>query len=357
MKLSDFATKLTASNNFIKASFGGFAGSGKTRTASEFIIGAYKLLGLKEPILIIDNEKGSRFLIPLFEEAGIKTLVKDTVNLADVLEAFNFLQNGEIGFLFIDSLTKVYYQFVKDYRKKNNRPNMAMQDWGKVIPSWQEQFADVFVNLDGSCVFTGRGGYEYAYVENPDTHKKEFVRDGVKMKLAGETPFEPDLNVWMELNQKIENDELKIWREGQIMKDRSALIDGKTFRNPKFEDFKPVVEYLLGVEKGTVLKASNDVNLAPTEEWNNKRELREIEIEKIKAVFDKHGFGTSKEDKQLKVLISEKIFGTSSGTEIEKMHLETLEARRIDLEAFFEFWIDADDKKSYIEGYKTEEKF
>jgi len=37
--------------------------------------------------------------------------------------------------------------------------------------------------------------------------KKEFSKSGVKMKLAGETPFEPDLNVWMELQQEIKDGE------------------------------------------------------------------------------------------------------------------------------------------------------
>jgi hypothetical protein len=36
MKLSQFASNLVSRNHFIKASFGGFQGSGKTRTATEF---------------------------------------------------------------------------------------------------------------------------------------------------------------------------------------------------------------------------------------------------------------------------------------------------------------------------------
>ncbi len=72
MKLTDFATDLVAKNHFVKASFGGFQGSGKSRTAGDFIIGVYKELKLSKPILIIDNEKGSRFLINRFKKAGIK---------------------------------------------------------------------------------------------------------------------------------------------------------------------------------------------------------------------------------------------------------------------------------------------
>ena len=113
MKLTDFASPLVAGNSFVKASFGGFAGSGKTRTASEFIVGAYKDLGCSKPVLIIDNEKGSRFLVPFFAKANVPAMVKETVHLADILSAFDFLKAGEIDFLFIDTLTKVWYQYVR----------------------------------------------------------------------------------------------------------------------------------------------------------------------------------------------------------------------------------------------------
>lgn len=128
MKLSDFASELKSSNHFIKASFGGFQGSGKTRTTTEFLIGAYKKMACSKPVLFIDNEKGSRFLIPMLKKHKIPVIVKDTTNLSDVIEALNFLDKKEIDFLFIDSLTKIYYKYIKDYRIKNKRSFMSLMD-------------------------------------------------------------------------------------------------------------------------------------------------------------------------------------------------------------------------------------
>ncbi|MCB0746264.1 MAG: hypothetical protein KDC90_02270, partial [Ignavibacteriae bacterium] len=119
MNLQHFASDLKSQNHFIKASFGGFQGSGKTRTATEFLIGAYKELKCTKPVLFLDNEKGSRFLIPLLKKNKIPVMVKDTTNLADVIQALQYLENNEIDFLFIDSLTKIYYKFIKDYKVKN----------------------------------------------------------------------------------------------------------------------------------------------------------------------------------------------------------------------------------------------
>lgn len=326
MNLSDFATPLAAKNNFIKASFGGFAGSGKTRTMTEFTIGAYKDLGCKKPILIIDNEKGSRFLIPHFQKAGIETLVKDTLELADVLKAFEYLNNGDIDFLFIDSLTKIWYKYVRDYKKKNRRTFMTLQDWGKILPAWQEEFADKFVELSGNCVFTGRGGYTYDMEENDETGKKEFAKSGVKMKMAGETPFEPDLNVWMDVQQTMdEGGKPKIWREALVMKDRSALIDGKTFKNPTYKAFQPVVKYLLDAPKGEVAGSTDTTNLAPHEEYNSRKAKRDQLAEEIKGQFDLMGMGTGKEEKKIKAHLCKAIFSTTSMSAIEKMDLAGLE--------------------------------
>jgi len=325
MELKDFATKIAAENSFVKVSIGGFAGSGKTRTGTEFIIGCYKLMKCKKPILIIDNEKGSRFLVPTFKKAGIECLIKETVSLPDVLKAFEYLNNGEISFLFIDSLTKIWYKYVNDYKAKNNKVFMYLQDWGKVLPAWQDEFANRFVELTGNCVFTGRGGYTYDMEENEDSGKKEFIKSGVKMKMAGETPFEPDLNVWMEIAQEIKDGKPSIWREALIMKDRSGIIDGQVFVNPTFKDFRPFVEFLINIDKGAVAKVSDDQNIAPKEEYNDRKQRRDALNEKIKGEFDKRGFGTSKEDKSIKAIILEKCFNTISGTEIENMSIENLE--------------------------------
>jgi hypothetical protein len=355
MKLENFATQIKADNTFIKASFGGFAGSGKSRTGAEFIIGTYKLMKLTKPILFIDNEKGSRFLIPQFKGAGIETMIKQTVQLADILTAFDLVDAGEVDFLFIDSLTKVWYNFIEQYKEKNHKTFMTLQDWGKVLPDWQLKFAERFIRMNGNCVFTGRGGYTYEMEENDETHKKEFVKSGVKMKMAGETPYEPDLNIWMTAIQEMEDSKPKIWREALIMKDRSGLIDGQTFVNPTFKDFAPVIEYIIGCEIGEISGASSTENLAASETYSDKKDRREIVIEKIGNEFIRAGFSTSNEHKQFKVLISEKIFGTNSSKEFEKLHVDFLEIRYEELKRFMLAWPDVTDPKAYIEGFKIQE--
>jgi hypothetical protein len=300
MKLEDFATDLAAGNRFVKAGFGGMAGAGKSRTATDFVIGSYQDLGYTKPIMVIDNEKGSRFLIPQFKRANIRAILKETTSLDDVLTAFDFLRAGEIDFIFIDSLTKVWYRYCREYLEKNRKVFMELQDWGKLLPKWQETFSDVFVQAQGSIVFTGRGGFSYEKEEDTvdergKVKKGQFVKSGVKMKLAGETPFEPDLNIWMEQKQEIDGDgTLRTWRESQIMKDRSGLLDGKVFKNPTYTDLQPFVRYLVDVPTGAVAGESSGRNLAPGESYEgyDRRRKAEVALDEIKEeILKHHGHG------------------------------------------------------------------
>lgn len=336
MKLDDFAGELVASNKFVKAGFGGMAGAGKSKTASEFVIGAYQDLGYTKPVLVIDNEKGSRFLIPQFRAAKVPVRVKDTTSLSDVLTAFDFLRDGEIQFLFIDSLSKVWYRYVRQYMEDNRRKFMELSDWGKVLPSWQETFADRFVAAEGSIVFTGRGGFSYEKEEDEvdertgKVKKGQFVKSGVKMKVAGETPFEPDLNLWMEQHQEMGANGLEVWREAQVMKDRSGLIDGKTFRNPTYEMLRPFVRYLVDVPTGAVAGETNGDSLAPSENFESfdRKRKKEIALEEVREEFVRLHPSQSADDKSARAALMEELFGTRSWTAVENKPLEAIERGR-----------------------------
>lgn len=336
MKLEDFASGLVASNKFVKASFGGMAGAGKSKTATDFVIGSYQDLGYTKPVLVIDNEKGSRFLIPQFKAAGIPVSVKDTTSLDDVLTAFEFLRNGDIQYLFIDSLSKVWYRYVRQYMEDNRRRFMELQDWGKILPAWQETFADRFVSAEGSIVFTGRGGFTYEK-EDDETDERtgkvkkgQFVKSGVKMKVAGETPFEPDLNLWMERQEDIGPEGLRVWREAHIMKDRSGILDGQTLRNPTYEMLRPFVKYLVDVPTGAIAGETSGASLAPSENFESfdRKRRKEIALEEIQAEIVKLYPNQDAASKASKAELIEELFGTRSWTAVEGKSVDKLELAR-----------------------------
>jgi len=359
MKLNEFAKSLISKNHFIKASFGGFQGSGKTRTAFEFIVGAYKQMKLEKPVLIIDNEKGARFLIPSFKKHNIPAIAKETTSLKDVQDAFKFVQSGEVSFLFIDSLTKVYYRYIKDYREANRRKFMTLQDWGKILPLWNEEFSEKFVQTEGNIVFTGRGGFEYEKEEDTKdengvvTEKGSFVKSGFKMKIAGETPYETDLNVWMSSDDIYKDGKPNKEIYAYVLKDRSDCFNGKIFLFPTFKNFKPIIDFIQGLPVGEIAEETAG-NIIPTEkEYYERQLMKKIESEKIEAVFELNNLGSprSADEKKLKTMIIQKIFGTTSKTEIEKLDGPKLNFLRQELEEFFTEYNTREDKAEFIESY------
>ncbi len=76
-------------------------------------------------------------------------------------------------------------------------------------------------------------------------------------------------------------------------------------------------------------------------------------MEKISGLFDKYGLTGSigKEQKQLKAEIIEKIFGTLSMTEIEKMHPETLTEKSNTLSVLLKEISTEDDKLAAVKAF------
>lgn len=346
MKLSEFASPLIAESNSIKVAFGGEAGSGKTYTAITFMIGAYKDMKCTKPILYLDNEKGSKFTKPLFDKSKIPVFVKQTGSLRDVQEAFSLLDKGEVEFVFIDSLSRIYKNFVEEYKAKNKITFMALLHWGRILPIWDKEFTDRYVKLNGNIIFTGRGGYTWTKDEDTKNDMGETIEKGqmhkenVKLKLPTESAYEPDFIVWMTGYSKPKDGKLDIVHQAQVIKDRSALLDGKVFENPTYADFKPFISFMNKLKLGDVSvegEKSGDLipNGADRMYWERK-EKSEIFLEKIKAMFDKFGIsGTGKDIKQINALIAEKIFGTTSWKEMEMSSLEKLEMHLNNLTVFF----------------------
>lgn len=173
---------------------------------------------------------------------------------------------------------------------------------------------------------TGRAGYEYGYERNEDTGKRELHKTGIKMKVEGETAYEPDMLVLMERYEEVLGREKRVWREATIVKDRSTILDGKTIQNPKFSDFAPSVKVMLAGGKKALTQAEADsAALFKTEE-----ERAEWLREKRKALEEIEGYlvaiwpSTSGKDKQMKSEAIYQALGTRSWTAVEELRPEQL---------------------------------
>lgn len=308
---------------YLKAGIMGFNGSGKTFTATHLAIGLAQKAGVKQ-VAFFDTEKGSDFMKPIVEKAGLELIVHKGRAFVDLISVMKEVENTGIP-LIIDSITHIWRDLCDSYQAKMKKKSLTMYDWGILKGQWK-QYTDLYVNGKAHYLMLGRAGYEYETVQNEDTGKNEMIKSGIKMRVEGETGFEPDL--LMEMERFFDKDE-KLINRCWIVKDRTNTLNGKYFDFPKFKDFEPFLKFLNigGEHKGIdTQRTSEDAFDNPDWSYQERQKRKEIALESLQEAFVVSGMsGTSAEavKKRTEVLI--KIFGTSSKTAIENLKVEDLE--------------------------------
>lgn len=312
---------------YAKFGFMGFAGTGKTYTATKTAIGLYKFLQEKlnenRPIAFLDTETGSDFVLPALKKEGIKVVRAKTRSFKDLLSIVQEAEK-ECSILIIDSITHFWIEIIDSYEKKLRRSYLQFQDW-KIIKSEWRRFTDLYVNSRLHIIMCGRAGFTYDHFEN-DQGKKELVKTGTKMKAENDMGFEPSFLIEMEL---ISNEQKKkTIHRAYILKDRSDFLDGKWFDNPTFKDFKPYIDFLniggvhLGVD--TERNSQELFNNEGKTNWSIEKKQKEIILEEITAELTKYFPGNTGKDKVSKIKILEHIFTTSSWEAVKEKKLEIL---------------------------------
>lgn len=311
--------KLENNRPFLKMAFEGFAGDGKTYTATQIAIGVHKKIGSKKPVAIFDTEKAAKALVTIFKNAGIEAVVSDEQrSLKALSDAIKWCEEGNSDILIIDSITHVWEEYLSSYMNEKRRTRLEFQDWGIIKPKWKREFSTPFVQAKVHIIFTGRAGYEYSDEKNEETGKREIFKTGIKMKAENETAFEPDVLVLMEKHMETLGADKKVWREATVLKDRTANIDGKTFKNPTFEDFAPAIDALLS---GSYVPPSDEQIKDRFEDAESKtienRQKKAKTISEIEGLFNLMGLGASVKDKQFKAACLNKVWGVVSIDKLE----------------------------------------
>lgn len=333
---------------FAKVGILGFAGAGKTRTATEIAIGLHKAIQSKKPIGFMDTETGSDFVLPIFQTHGIRLMVSKTRAFKDLADGLRQAP-ALFDIMIIDSISHYWVDIVESYKKKRNTARLSFQDWGILKPMWCDDFSSPFVTLPLHIIVCGRAGYEYDYFEGDDG-KMELYKTGTKMRAEGEFGFEPSLVIEMERiknpeateayrQAKTKDQKMKaakglsaareFVRRATVLKDRSDIMDGKIFDNPTYADFAPHWQSINVGGEHRPLDAGDSTELFNREgkpQWKVDKEKATIALEKIKAEFDKWAPGSAAKEKQAKIKLAEKVFNTNSWTAIEGYSYSLLES-------------------------------
>lgn len=317
---------------FLKMGILGFAGSGKTTTATNIAAGLTLYCNKKgitdnNKIFFLDTETGSDFVEKKFKENNLQLLKAKTRSFVDLIGAVKEAEK-EANVLIIDSITHFWKELIEAYMKKKKRRYISMPDWGILKKEWQ-QYTDLFVNSNLHIIMCGRAGYKYNHIAG-DNGRKELSKCGVKMKAENETGYESSLLVCMTRKQTLENDEVtKQWREAFIWKDRTDTIDGHVIVNPRFNDFIPHISCLnLGAKQFGVDTTSNSECMFSNVD-ESRFALHEQKKILLEELANKIGvtYSSSKPDKSLKEKVLIDIFGSSSWTAISNLHFNDLKEK------------------------------
>jgi len=339
-----------ASNTMAYAKVGllGFAGAGKTRTGTEIAIGLHKAIDSRKPVLFIDTETGSDFVLPIFQKHGIELMVSKTRAFKDLADGMREAPSIA-DIMLIDSVSHFWVDIVESYRKKNNRNRLTFQDWGIIKPMWSNDFSTPFVTSAIHLIVCGRAGFEYDYFEGDDG-KMELYKTGTKMKAEGEFGFEPSLLIEMERIKNPEaNEEYRtaktkdakmkaakqiasgreFVRMATVLKDRSDIMDGKIFYNPSYADFAPHWQAINIGGEHRPLESGDSQGLFNKEgqsQYSIDKKRATIALEEIKAEYDKNIPGSTAKEKAAKIKMAEYLFKTGSWTALEGMSADILTA-------------------------------
>lgn len=320
-------SKAENTSAYLKMGIMGFAGSGKTFTATSVAIGLNQLMkqrGVAEarkPIFFLDTETGSDWVKPRIDAAGIQLFTAKTRAFKDLLEAVPEAE-ASASILLIDSLTHFWVELTDAYMKKKNRTRLQFEDWSYLKTEWRK-FTDLFVNSGLHVIVAGRAGYEYDYAVDQESGRKNLEKTGIKMKAEGEMGYEPSLLVLMsrDMDMATKTDR----HVANIIKDRSTLLDGKEFSEPTFESFLPHIECLnLGGRQLGVDTTRTSMSAIPADVRDTRRKQVEIVLEQIENLLVFFHPSTSGNDRKAKIALLESHFGTTSWKAVETMPLERL---------------------------------
>lgn len=339
--VEDFFAPLENTKPYLKLAFEGEPGTGKSMTAAMVAIGLHKQIKSTKPIVIFDTEKAAKFLIPLFNDAGVKAVVKESHSLADLRKAMELCVKGYSDILLLDSITHIWLDFQEAYKRKLNRTKFRLNDWGQIKSDWNANLSVPLVQLPLHMIVTGRVS-DRMEEEEVDGEQK-LTKVGVKMQTEKNTAYEFDMIALMERHEKINAKKREVWRQATILKGRGGLMDGAVIKNPTYKDFEKAIDSILanGVQRTQV--EMDAAAIIQTED--NKREWmkrKDIALEKVEAYFTKVWPGSSADVKATRVKASEYAFGTPSWTAIAALTPDALEAGYPKLHEYAELTLGAD---------------
>lgn len=354
----------------IKVGFFGAQGSGKTTSAALLAAAISREMYGGSPVFVTDTEPGWQFLRRrVFQVEGIE-LIQRTVPtfkamIADIREA------EKLGCCVwaVDSLTIIWNELMQSFKAKNNG-EIPINVWGDIKQMWGE-YTSAFLNSKMCCFALGRLGNEMDEIEDDRRPgKTKLVKTGTKFKAGGGESFgyEPHLLLELSLEKKAKRKAgQEIAGEGRmvhrvdVLKDRTWALNGAVLRwtdkagyqkggyaqvwksiKPHFDEVQATMA-IVKIETGHTSESLISENGNGNSEYYRQKQRRDILAEELHAAMELLWGGNGKEEKRMRLLVFEHIFGFRSKEAADAAKLETIE-RGVRILQAFERRVKADNK-------------
>lgn len=264
----------------LKAGAFGFAGSGKTFTASLIALGLHKHIKSNKPIYGIETETGLSYLKDKFKDQGVNLQVLRTRAFISLISALQEVAKDD-NIIIIDSITHFWQELTKAYLTKMGRSRLLLKDFMPLKQEWSP-FPDLYLNSKSHIIMCGRAGYTWGESEDEDGEKKT-VQTGTKMKVEGDLGYEPTLLIEMEQLKESNKQGSTYKNRAWVIKDKFDVIKGQYFDMPTFENFLPHINRLnLGGKSPEIDLTTTSVTFIESDKGGyEKYKQRDILIEEL----------------------------------------------------------------------------
>jgi hypothetical protein len=164
-----------------------------------------------------------------------------TRSLTEALAGIKALDPTDYSCIVIDSMTHMWEAAKQAYSGRQTKiGTIPFQAWAQIKKPYKEMIS-YLLSSPMHVLICGRQGVEY----ETDEDTEELKAVGLKMKAEGETPYEPHILIRMEsVRPKKTNEVATIY--AYVEKDRTGVLNGRTYANPTFDSLCLPILGLLG---------------------------------------------------------------------------------------------------------------
>lgn len=334
----------------LKVGMYGAQGVGKTTTAALLAAALSAQFYGKAPVYVVDPDLAWQFpKRRIFDVEGIELIQKPYRSFKQMHDSLHEAEKLGACCWIVDPLTLVWSELLDTFR--GNRSFIPIDAWGQIRQLWNE-YIRTFLNSPMNCFALGRLGNDFEEQEEKTTNgeiKQKLVKVGTKFKAGGGESFGYEPNLLLELSNERKNKTVRGQeREGEgrlvhradVLKDRTWLLNGAVMRwsdrssyerggfrqvwnsiKPHFDEVQATmarVQIIPGSSAGLI-------NQSGESEFYAMRERKVAMSAEIKAILDLYFGGRAKEDIQMRIVVSDAIFGVKSKEAADALSLDKLE--------------------------------